>query len=310
MAHPTDDRLKALTDRLENGVRELYASGRYADYLRASSRFHHYSFGNALLILLQCPTATHVAGFQQWKRDFGRQVKRGEKGIQILAPCPVRRVQEVPALHPDTGQPLQNPDGTLKTETRLVSTTRFKVATVFDISQTEGRELPTLGVAQLTGGVDCFPAIYDALAAYSPVPVEQDNVPGSANGYYSPTERRIVLRPGMSQVQTIKTLVHEIAHARLHDPEKVSPEERKKRREKEVEAESVAYVVCQHFGIDTSDYSFGYVAGWSRGKELDELKASLDNIHAAAGEMIDVLEGCFPERSPPVRKAPTQEYQR
>lgn len=310
MAHPTDDRLKALTDRLENGVRELYASGRYADYLRAMSKFHHYSFGNVLLILLQCPTATHVAGFQRWKRDFGRQVKRGEKGIQILAPCPVRRVQEVPALHPDTGQPLQNPDGTLKTETRLVSTTRFKVATVFDISQTEGRELPTLGVAQLTGGVDCFPVIYDALAAYSPVPVEQDNVPGSANGYYSPTERRIVLRPGTSQVQTTKTLVHEIAHARLHDPVKVSPEERKNRRGKEVEAESVAYVVCQHFGIDTSDYSFGYVAGWSQGKELDELKASLDTIHAAAGEMIDVLKGCFLERSPPVRKAPTQEYQR
>lgn len=178
--------------------------------------------------------------------------------------------------------------------------TRFKVATVFDISQTEGRELPNIGVSELNGEVTDFPAIYDRLASLSPLPVEQEEIPGTAKGYTSFVEQRIVLRPGMSQAQTIKTLVHEIAHAKLHDPDLLSKEQRKARREKEVEAESVAYVVCQHFGLDTAEYSFGYVAGWSRGQELAELKASLDRIHSTAGEIISAIQ--------PPEKQVTQEH--
>lgn len=290
MAPITDERLAELTDRLENGIKDLYASGRYAEYLSAMSKFHRYSFGNALLILFQCPTATHVAGYTTWKKDFGRQVKRGEHGIQIIAPCPYERAIQQEKKDPATGQTLYGADGKAITETKYVPATKFKVATVFDVSQTEGRELPNIGVSELTGEVADFAAIYDRLAALSPLPVEQGHVPGTAKGYASFLEQRIVVRPGMSEVQTIKTLVHEIAHAKLHNPDLLAPEERKQRREKEVEAESVAYVVCQHFGIETSDYSFGYVAGWSKGKELAELKSSLDRIHSTAGEIINAIQ--------------------
>ena len=309
MPHPTDERLVELTDRLENGIKELYASGRYAEYLRAMSKFHRYSFGNALLILFQCPTATRVAGYTTWKRDFGRNVKRNEKGIQILAPCPTQRYIWKEVIDPNTGKVLCNPDGSPRKETQLVTITRFKVATVFDVSQTEGKELPTLGVTRLTGDVENFAAIYDKLTSLSPVPVEVDICPGEANCYFSSAENRIVLRSGMSQIQTIKTLVHEIAHAKLHDARAVPPEERKQRREKEVEAESIAYVVCQHFGIDTSEYSFGYVAGWSRGKEMEELKSSLDLIHSTAGEMIAALDDTCIAPTPQKRK-PTHQAAR
>ena len=309
MPYPTDDRLVELTNRLENGIKELYASGKYADYLRAMSKFHHYSFGNALLILFQCPTATHVAGYTTWKKAFGRNVKRHEKGIQILAPCPTQQYIWQEITDPNTGKVLCNPDGSPRKETRLVTVTRFKVATVFDISQTEGKELPSLGVTRLTGDVENFAAIYDKLVVLSPVPVEIDICPGEANGYFSSAEGRIVLRPGMSQIQTIKTLVHEIAHAKLHNAKNISLEERKQRREKEVEAESIAYVVCQHFGIDTAEYSFGYVAGWSRGKEMNELKSSLDLIHSTAGEIITALDDtCMVPTHP--KSKPTPQFER
>lgn len=297
MAQPTDERLAELTDKLENGIRELYASGRYAAYLSAMSKFHRYSFGNALLILLQCPHATRVAGYTTWKRDFGRNVKRHEKGISILAPCPTKRYIWTEAKDPHTGIVRRNPDGSPIMETSLVTVTRFKVATVFDVSQTEGRELPSIGVTQLTGNVEDFQYYYDSLVAVSPVPVVVDRVPGNANGYFSSSEQRIVLRSGLSEVQTIKTLVHEIAHAKLHDAPKVPAEQQKDRRQKEVEAESVAYVVCQHFGIETSEYSFGYVAGWSKDKELCTLKDSLDVIHKTAGEIIATLEGSQKEHA-------------
>jgi len=303
MSPVADERLVELTDRLENGIKELYASGRYAEYLAAMSKFHRYSFGNALLILLQCPTASTVAGYNTWKKTFGRQVKRGEKGIQILAPCQFTYLVEYQKIDPVTGQPLYGKDGKPLTERRQENATRFKVATVFDVSQTEGRELPNIGVSELTGEVSDFTGIYDRLTALSPLPVEQDHVPGTAKGYASFMEGRIVIKPGMSQVQTIKTLIHEIAHAKLHNPDFLSEEQKKARREKEVEAESVAYVVCQHFGIDTSDYSFGYVAGWSRGQELAELKASLDVIHSTAGEIINAIQPPPPELE---RKAPEQ----
>ncbi len=288
MAQSVDERLAELTDKLQQGIQDLYASGQYAAYLAAMSKFHQYSFGNAMLILLQCPNATRVAGYNSWKKNFGRNVKQHEKGISILAPCPSRRYVWKEVRDPTTGAIQYNPDGTPKMATQLVNITRFKIATVFDISQTEGRALPTLGVSRLTGDVDNYQYFYDTLLALSPVPVSIEPVPRQANGYFSHTEQRIVLRPGLSQIQSIKTLVHEIAHAKLHAPEQM--EESKNRHEKEVEAESIAYVVCQHFGIDTSDYSFGYIAGWSEGKELSELKDSLDLIHSTAGEIISALD--------------------
>ena len=290
MAYPSDERLEELTDRLENGIKELFASGRYAEYLAAMSKFHRYSYGNAMLILLQCPHASRVAGYNTWRKSFGRNVKRSEKGIQILAPCPSRKYVWQEVRDPHTGGVQYNMDGTPKMETRVITITRFKIATVFDVSQTEGRDLPTIGATRLNGMVENFQYFYDKLVSLSPVAVTVDQVPRQANGYYSHVEQRIVLRPGLSEIQTIKTLVHEISHAMLHNPDQVPPEERKDRHEKEVEAESIAYVVCQHFGIDTSEYSFGYVAGWSKGKELSELKDSLDLIHRTAGEIITALD--------------------
>ena len=295
MSPISDERLAELTDRLENGIRELYASGRYAEYLTAMSKFHRYSFANALLIAFQCPAASQVAGYTTWKNTFGRHVKRGARGIQIFAPCQFSYLVEYEKIDPATGQPLYGKDGKPLIERRRENATRFKIVTVFDVSQTEGRELPNIGVSELTGEVENFSDIYDRLSALSPLPVEQDHVPGTAKGYTSFMEGRVVVKPGMSQVQTIKTLIHEIAHAKLHNPDFLSEDQKKARREKEVEAESVAYVVCQHFGIDTSDYSFGYVAGWSRGRELAELKASLEVIHSTAGEIINTIQPLPPE---------------
>lgn len=301
----TDERLAELTGRLENGIKELYASGRYAEYLSAMSKFHHYSFGNALLILLQCPTATSVAGYNDWKKKFGRQVRRYEKGIQILAPCHFTCLVEYEKKDPATGRTLYGPDGKPLTERRRENATRFRIATVFDVSQTEGRELPSL-VSDLSGDVPDFENVYARLAALCPLPVELGPVPGTAKGYASFAENRVVVRSGMSQAQTIKTLIHETAHAMLHPPDFLS-EFPKPRREKEVEAESVAYVVCQHFGIDTSDYSLGYVAGWSRGKDLAELKASLSVIHSTAGEIINAIQPPPPELT---RDEPSREHRR
>ena len=247
------ERVRKWTEKLEAGITDLFQSDQYAAYLRAISKLHQYSYGNILLIKLQCPHFSMVAGYGDWKRKYGRHVKAGETGITILAPCPYRKRVEQERKDPTTGQVLYGPDGKPLRETCYVSATYFKVATVFDVSQTEGRELPRIGVSELAGEVADFSAIYARLAELSPLPVEQDRVPGSAKGYTSFTEGRIVLRPGMSQAQTIKTLVHEIAHAILHDPSQASGGEPRQRREKEVEAESVAYVVCQHFGLDTAD---------------------------------------------------------
>ena len=306
MAPASDERLAELTERLENGVRDLYASGRYADYLSAMSKFHHYSFGNALLILFQCPHATNVAGYGTWKK-LGRQVKKGEQGIQILAPCGFRAVLEREKIDPQTGQTVYGPDGQPLTEKVKISPNRFRITYVFDLSQTEGRELPAI-VSDLDGDVENYTSIYERLAALSPLPVQQEDFPRSAKGYTSFVENRIVIKPGMSQRQTIKTLVHEIAHAKLHKPADLLIEETaKQRRQKEVEAESVAFVVCQHFGLDTSEYSFGYVAGWSRGKELAELKTSLHIIHSTAGEIIDAIQPPPPELT---RSEPSQQFQK
>ena len=289
MAYETDERVAELTDRLESGIKDLYASDSYAQYISAMAKFHHYSFGNALLILFQCPSASQVAGYNTWKQ-LGRQVKRGERSIQILAPCGFKAYLEYEKTDPVTGKTIVGPDGNPLTEKKYIQPNRFRIAHVFDVGQTEGKELPRLGVSELTGDVADFPGIYDRLTALSPLPVVQEDFPSAGKGYTSFAENRVVVRPGMSEVQTIKTLVHEIAHAKLHKPkDTLDPTEQRKRRQKEVEAESIAYVVCQYFGIDTSDYSFGYVAGWSRGTELAELKSSLDVIHTTAGQIIEAI---------------------
>ena len=310
MPYTTDERVAELTERLENGVRELYASDSYAQYITAMAKFHHYSFGNALLILFQCPHATNVAGYNTWTQ-LGRQVKKGEKGIQILAPCNFRATLEREKIDPLSGQTIYGPDGKPLTEKVKIAPNRFKIAHVFDLSQTEGRELPQIGVSELTGDVADYTGIYDRLTAISPLPVVQEDFQRAAKGYTSFTENRVVVKPGMSQVQTIKTLVHEIAHAKLHRPDDIlaipTPGEK---RQKEVEAESIAYVVCQHFGIDTSDYSLAYVAGWSRGKELAELKASLNVIHATAGEIIDAISPPPPKPERQLSQAPEKKPKR
>ena len=292
---PIDDtraRVKALTEQLETGVKAVFESEKYKAYLNAMSKFHHYSFGNVMLILMQCPEASMVAGYTTWKKQFGRTVKKGEHGIMILAPAPYKRIVETEKIDPLTKAPILDVNGDPVRETDYIVQQSFKVVYVFDVSQTEGRKLPSLGMDELTGDVPNFDAMFSTVEAISPVPVEFRPV-SAAKGCYNHLERKIYVNEGMSQVQTLKTLIHETAHALLHARPEAAD---KDRHTKEVEAESIAYVVCQHFGIDTADYSFPYVTSWSSGKELDELKASLDCISKTAAEMIDSIEGMCLEK--------------
>ena len=293
------DKLKEITDRLEQGITELFESERYKEYLRVMSKFHNYSFNNTLLIAMQKPDASLVAGFSSWKNNFGRNVMKGEKGIKIIAPSPFTIKQEVEKTDPQTGKPVIGKDGKPVTEEKEIKVPAYKVVSVFDVSQTEGRELPDIAVNELTGDVDRFKDFFAALEQASPVPVGFEKIEGGAHGYYHLEEKRIAIDEGMSDLQTLKTAIHEIAHAKLHDIDLNAPKEEQKprvdRRTREVEAESVAYTVCQHYGLDTSDYSFGYVAGWSSGKELAELKGSLETIRSTAAEMINAIDGHFAE---------------
>ena len=285
------DKLKEITDRLEQGITELFESERYKEYLRVMSKFHNYSFNNTLLIAMQKPDASLVAGFSSWKNNFGRNVMKGEKGIKIIAPSPFTVKQEVEKTDPQTGKPV--------TEEKEIKVPAYKVVSVFDVSQTEGRELPDIAVNELTGDVDRFKDFFAALEQAAPVPVGFEKIEGGAHGYYHLEEKRIAIDEGMSDLQTLKTAIHEIAHAKLHDIDLNAPKEEQKprvdRRTREVEAESVAYTVCQHYGLDTSEYSFGYVAGWSSGKELAELRGSLETIRSTAAEMINAIDGYFAE---------------
>ena len=293
------DKLKEITDRLEQGITELFESERYKEYLRVMSKFHNYSFNNTLLIAMQKPDASLVAGFSSWKNNFGRNVMKGEKGIKIIAPSPFTVKQEVEKTDPQTGKPVIGKDGKPVTEEKEIKVPAYKVVSVFDVSQTEGRELPDIAVDELTGDVDRFKDFFTALEQVSPVPVGFEKIEGGAHGYYHLEEKRIAIDEGMSDLQTLKTAIHEIAHAKLHDMDLNAPKEEQKprvdRRTREVEAESVAYTVCQHYGLDTSDYSFGYVAGWSSGKELAELRGSLETIRNTAAEMINAIDGHFAE---------------
>ena len=288
------EKVKEITDKLEQGIKDLFNSDRYKEYLSAMSKFHNYSFRNTILILMQKPDASYIAGFNTWKNDFKRAVRKGEKGIKILAPAPYKKEIEETA-HDKNGNPILNADGSNRTTTKTITVPAFKITTVFDLSQTDGKEIPTIA-NQLTGNVEDYEKFFKALKAISPVPIELEKIDRAANGYYHLTEKRIAVRNDLSEMQTIKTAIHEIAHAKLHElPEKeeneVIEDDRPDNRTREVQAESIAYTVCQHFGIDTSDYSFGYVAGWSSGKETAELKASLEVIRTTADEMItDISE--------------------
>ena len=293
------EKLKEITDRLEQGISELFESDRYKEYLSVMSKFHNYSFNNTILIAMQKPDASLIAGFNAWKNQFGRNVKRGEKGIRIIAPSPFKVKKEMEKIDPQTQRPVIGRDGKPVTEEREVTIPAFKVVSVFDVSQTEGRELPNLAVDALTGDVDKYKDFFAALEKTSPVPVGFEKIEGSAHGYYHLEEERIALNEGESQLQSLKTLIHEIAHAKLHSIDLNIPLDeqpnRPDRRTREVEAESIAYTVCQHYGLDTSDYSFGYVAGWSSGKELTELKNSLETIRSTAAEIINSVDGHFAE---------------
>ena len=295
------EKLKEITDRLEQGITELFDSERYKEYLRVMSKFHNYSFNNTLLIAMQKPDASLVAGFSAWKNNFGRNVIKGQKGIKIIAPSPYKVKQEMKKIDPHTQQPIIGKDGKPVTEEKEITIPAYKVVSVFDVSQTEGRELPDIAVNELTGDVERYRDFFAALEKTSPVPIGFEQIPGSSHGYYHLEDKRIAIDEGMSEIQTLKTAIHEIAHAKLHDIDLNAPENEQQphidRRTREVEAESVAYTVCQHYGLDTSDYSFGYVAGWSSGRELSELKSSLETIRSAAAEIINSIDETLAELS-------------
>ena len=286
------ERMKEITDRLETGIQELFESERYKAYLTTMSKFHSYSFNNTLLIAMQ--GGQLVAGYNKWRDDFHRNVKKGEKAIKILAPAPFKAKKEVQKLDAQ-GRPVMGKDGKPVTEVQEIQVPAFKIVSAFDVSQTEGEPLPSIGVEELTGSVERYGEFFKALEQTSPVPIGFEDIPGGSHGYYHLTEKRIAIQEGMSELQTLKTAIHEIAHSKLHaiDPEAPAIEQadRPDSRTREVQAESVAYAVCQHYGLDTSDYSFGYVAGWSSGKDLKELKASLETIRATAHELITTIDG-------------------
>lgn len=268
--------IKEITEKLEQGVKDVFNSAEYMEYLSFMAKFHKYSFNNSLLIWMQKPDASHVAGYQAWKKNFKRNVKKGEKGITILAPIPRKFKKEV-----------VNENG--ETEEVEIDYTAFRAVTVFDISQTEGEAVPSHPCHELEGEVENFDSLLEALKKIAPVPVGFEAIEGGANGYFHTVDKRIAVREGMSQAQTIKTLVHEISHAILHDRE-AGEEKEADRHTKEVQAESVAYTVCSFLGLDTSDYSFGYVAGWSQGREVKELEKSMEVIRKTASQIIDTLE--------------------
>ena len=290
MAGKRDQQMKEITERLEQGVKELFTSEMYTEYLKTMSQFHNYSFNNTLLIAMQKPDATLVAGYQAWQKKFKRQVKRGEKGIQIIAPAPIREKEEVEKFDPVTNEPILRPDGQPETEEVVHTIPRFRVTTVFDVSQTFGEPLPELEAPELMGKVENFEIFMQAIREVSPVPVRFDGIESGAKGFYSNVNKEIVIQEGMSESQTMKTAVHETTHAKLHDRDIMEElGEKKNQMTREVEAESVAYTVCQYFGLDTSDYSFPYIAGWSSSMEMKELRSSMDTIRKTAGDFIDSM---------------------
>ncbi len=303
-AQKRSEELQQTMERLEEGVRDVFTSGRYAEYLSVMSRFHDYSLNNCLLIAMQRPDATLVAGYRAWQDKFDRQVRKGEHGIRILCPIVVRArpSEDVPGEDAEPGDepvPVRRIAG-------------FRMATVFDVSQTEGKDLPTLSVDELKGDVEGFEAVMDAIGKASRYPIVYEDIDGGAKGYFSRAEpKRIAIQQGMSQAQTLKTAVHELAHSVMHDAE---PGEKgpslPDRGTREVQAESVAYVVSSWLGLDTSDYSFGYVASWSSGRDVSELRASLDEIRSASHGIIDVIERETSKLREPEERSRNKELER
>jgi antirestriction protein ArdC len=289
------EKLTELTAGIEKGIQELFQSDRYAEYLRTMSRFHRYSLNNTMLIYLQKPDATLVAGFNKWRDQFSRNVQRGEKGIRIIAPMPRKKTIETQRIDPATREPLLDHDGNPLVDQKEITVPFFRPVTVFDVSQTKGKPLPEI-VSDLTGSVEQYEVFMEALKRTSPVPMEMGNVPPHVDGIFSESNNRIVLREGMSQVQTVSTAVHELTHAKLHTKAQLAIDQRdesalhKDRGTHEVEAESVAYAVCAYYGIATEENSFGYIATWSKDKELTTLKESLETINRTASKIITDID--------------------
>ena len=298
------ERIKEITAGIEQGIKELFESDRYRKYLTTMSRFHKYSLNNVMLIHSQRPDATLVAGFNKWKNSFGRHVKKGEKGIQILAPTPYKIKVEKEKLDPDTKLPMIDENGDPVTEEKEVSIPMFKVVSVFDVSQTEGKPLPQLAYS-LSGAVEHYEEFMEALKRTSTVPIKVEHTEKNVDGFFDLTNQSITIQAGMSEIQTVCAVIHEIAHSRLHnydhmteladDGETLLAPAEKDRHTEEVEAESISYAVCQYFGIETSENSFGYIASWSQGKELKELRASLETINRTSSDLISGIEKHFQE---------------
>ena len=298
------DRMREIVDSIENGIKELFESDKYRKYLAIMSRFHRYSVNNTMLIYMQRPDATHVAGFNKWRDQFGRNVLKGEKGIRIIAPTPYKKKVEEIKTDPETNAPVLDADGKAIIEEKEIRIPMFKVVSVFDVSQTAGKPLPQLA-ADLSGNVQQYEVFMEALRRASPVPIGIKPVAHDTDGFFSIKAQSITIRAGMSEVQTVCAAVHEIAHAKLHDYEHMTeladdgetilvPGE-KSRNTEEVEAESISYAVCQYYGIETGENSFGYIATWSKGKELKELRASLETINKTASELITDIDRHFAE---------------
>ena len=312
--------IKEITDKLDAEISSFVNSDKFKNYLKTMSKFHDYSFSNTILIAMQKPDATFVSGFRSWETNFNRHVKKGEKGIKILAPSPVKKMMEREILDPDTKLPVMDDEGKVKTEKVQVTIPNFHVVTVFDISSTEGEELPTIGVDELTGRVNGYTDLIAAVSKVATVPVEYAAIDSGAKGYYSPSEKKIVVKEGMSELQTLKTLIHETAHNLLHDKdgaviEGLEDADKKSRNVKEIEAEAVAFTCVEYINdmlsriapedadsgktasIDTSEYSFPYISSWIGSTDLKELKASMDTIRKTASHIITGIEDFLKERS-------------
>lgn len=299
-------RLKDITDSIENGIKELFDSDKYKQYLQTMSRFHRYSVNNQMLIYMQNPNATLVAGYNKWHDQFGRNVKKGEKGIKIIAPTPFKKKVEETKLDPDTKLPILDDNGKPVTEEKEVQIPMFRVVSVFDVSQTAGKPIPQLA-SDLSGNVQNYDAFMEAIKHSSAVPISFEHINNNTDGYFSLDEQKIVIREGMSEVQTVSALLHELAHSKLHNrqakdelqtDEPMSDEARKSkidRNTEEVQAESISFAVCAYYGIKTDENSFGYIASWSKDKELPELKDSLAVINKTSNEMINDIDKNYAE---------------
>lgn len=284
-------KVQEITEKLEQGIKELFESEKYKTYLNTMSKFHNYSFNNTMLIAMQKPDATLVAGFKAWQKNFDRHVKKGEKAIRILAPAPYKIKEERDKIDPVTQELLLDKDGNPQKEEVEITIPAFRAVSVFDLSQTDGKPIPELTAKELLSDVEGYQDMIRAVEAISPVPIELEEIAGDSKGYYDREAKRIAVQENMSESQTLKTMIHEVAHSKLHSKEVEQDEQMKKdRNTKEVEAESIAYTICQHFGVDTSDYSFGYIAGWSSGRDTKELRASMDTIRRTASELITGIE--------------------